>query len=81
MRLLVCAHKGEAQEFIKSLKLKPSDVLGYRVYTSDEPNIWLLITGEGCLQAMASFSAVGAVLKNQFGKLDVYQFGDAGALN
>ena len=81
MRLLVCAHKGEAQEFIKSLKLKPFDVLGYRVYTSEKPNIWLLVTGEGCLQAMASFSAVAAVLKNQFGKLDVYQFGVAGALN
>lgn len=76
MDLLVIAHRGEAQTFIKELSLKVSnDSLAF--YQNPELNLGLLVCGEGLFEVMAKLPYI-------IGKFDISSItnlGIAGALN
>lgn len=76
MDLLVFAHRGEAQEFIKRLALTATDSTS-SFYKNDAGDVSLLITGEGIYEV---FSKLGPILgKYAFSR--VINLGVAGSLN
>lgn len=74
MQLIVIAHRGEAQEFIKNLYLKADESLS-GLYTSDQ--LALLISGEGIFDVFTKLPFIFAKhnIKN------VLNYGIAGALD
>jgi hypothetical protein len=74
-KLLVFAHRPEAQSFLKNHSLKPIQADHIDIYVSDE--YYLLITGEGVLNAISKTT----IILSKFQDIkEIWNFGIAGGL-
>lgn len=78
MRLLLFAHRGEAQEFIKRYGLKPLDERN-TLYRNDDS--FLCISGEGMLEVFTFLGPLLGELQTKHKISEIINMGVAGALN
>lgn len=78
MKLIVIAHRGEAQEFIKFYSMKPMETISNLYQSSpDKEKTLLLVCGEGIFEV---FTKLPYIL-GKFAVTQIYNLGIAGSLN
>ncbi len=77
MKLLIFAHKGEAQAFIHFYKLQPVDYFVSGLFRNDQ--MYLLISGEGSQSSSEKTISVLASFNQEI--FEIYNIGIAGSLN
>lgn len=79
VRLLVFAHRGEARAVLKHYEMKLLTEIPLQLYQSADKLHYLLITGEGSLEALAKTSAALGYLNHHL--TEVINLGIAGSLH